>query len=352
MTAGARRALAVAFFAALFAVPRLALADALPAVPPEYLHEKTDGFEFDYHPSVRERVRPLVEDAARARAELEAILGRAVLPRVVVRIGVSVVDLERVLPEGASAGREVTVVGSARLVAFSAEADDAVATRAFREGLAELALGDATNGPLPVWFRVGFVRFFAVPRSLSRSRTAWLGSLTGPSWSLEELDRRLAEDSAAGSLPEAEAVERTSALLGDPGGFHRLIAECARSSSGAVAGTFEEALAAAYRTDAQGWQRRWDAEAQRVRVASWACFAALSFLLGTAVMLAWRRALDRRPVVDEPPPAPRSCPPISVRTVRAVRAFRSSQTKPSPPLAQPDAELPRVSHDGRWHTLH
>jgi hypothetical protein len=126
----------VAFFAALFALPRLALADALPAVPPEYLHEKTDGFEFDYHPSVRERVRPLVEDAARARAELEAILGRAVLPSVVVRIGESVVDLERVLPESASAGREVTVVGQARLVAFSADADDAVATRAFREGLA------------------------------------------------------------------------------------------------------------------------------------------------------------------------------------------------------------------------
>src|SRR5262245_22146069 len=67
----------------------------LPPIPPEYHSQEDAGVVISYHPSTRERVRPLAGHVAAIRAELSAELGLPVLSRVEIRVAAAPSEMAR-----------------------------------------------------------------------------------------------------------------------------------------------------------------------------------------------------------------------------------------------------------------
>ncbi len=320
---------------ALLLAARAAAEAPLPAV---YHTHSRAGFELGYHPSAR-GVRPLIEQAERIRAELVEILGRPLLATVNVRIAVNGADLERIVPAGAPLAREVITDPSQALIAFSVErlgSDDAV-LEAFRRGMAELALAEAGGPGLPRWLRAGFAGQFAEPESLSRSRALWWASMQSELVALDRLDAELGDPPLTGSLAEAEAADVVRWLLRDRGSFQRLVARVHQGRS------FDAALASSYQLDRPALEARWRGDVARHRAFLPILFGGTVLWLAIAAVVVARRLRRKKPAAA-PPPQPR----VQIHVVRAPRKKRELPIA----LHDHDPDVPKVSHNGRWHTLH
>lgn len=317
-----------------------AVAGEVPPTPPEYLSHEEAGLHFGYHPSVRDRVRPLLEQADGVREELRSRIGRPVLASVRVRVAVGAVDLERVLPTEGERSLDVVVDSSSGTLAFSIPEDwsDARAQAALRRGFAELALSEVAVEDCPRWFHAGFVHGFAEPAALPRRWRVWTATMTGGLLPLDEIEARAIANARPDEPALAQATDLVRMLAGKPEEFRALLAHATDSTP------FDEALSRVYRFDSSGLEVRWREELARVRRMSWLGFGALVAGSALACVALWRRSrrrpspLDaaeptRSPDVTDPPPAGE----------RAPRTFL-------PPKGV--SGVPRVSHDGRWHTLH
>ncbi|MBM4359531.1 MAG: hypothetical protein FJ096_15615 [Deltaproteobacteria bacterium] len=319
-----------------------ASAPPVPAdLPPEYLVEQVSGFRFVYHPSVRDRLRPLFTDAPLARAELSSLLGRPVLTGVEVRVAVNRVDLDRVLTSGATEGKDASIDAARATVALCLAADADGARALLRSALAELALHEAAGDRVARWFRIGFVGRFAEPSSFARRRAFWHAAMVEVRPSLAELDARLRLEVRAGDWPEAAAVELVAQLAGSPDAFQRLVT---RLHAGTA---FEPALLEVHALDASALELRLASELRRQR-------AALG--LGLAVLAIWGAVfathvvrVRRRARAEEEARARAALVPV-VR-VATMPSRRRRQERPDP-VEPTDSEVPRVAHDGGWHTLH
>jgi len=250
----------------------------------------------------------------------------------------SAVDLERVVPEGASRGKDAVVDSASSLVAFelrpAPDADRALQT--FRSALAELALAEVFGGRAPTWFRVGFVGGFASASSLARRRALWSVAMKAHPPRLEELDAALRSRTRAGDDAEAQAVELVRMLEASPAAFGRL----------AAAGrTFDEALSDAYRLEPSALEDRLTRELSRHRAASWLSVLVLGFW---AVVAVAHRVRARRRTA---PPSATEEPGRALAEVVDARLTKSKSVRRRS-LEPYEPEVPRVSHDGRWHTLH
>src|SRR5262249_18257305 len=146
--------------------PRVDPAAKLPEVPAEYLPHDGGWIHFAYHPSARKRVRALIADAPRARAELAATLGAEVLTSVEVRLAALTAEMARLAPvelpsyaPGVALANQNAIILSVTSP-LSLEPSDL--DEHFRHELAHLALDDAAHGhPLPRWFHEGFATYAA-----------------------------------------------------------------------------------------------------------------------------------------------------------------------------------------------
>jgi hypothetical protein len=331
--------------AVALATSRSARADevALPTLPPAYLVHEEQGFRFAYHPSTRDEVRALIDAALGIRDELRARLGRPVLELTRVHVAVSAVDLERVVPEGASRGKDAVVDAPSSLVAFELRPAPDVerAVELFRSGLAELALAETFGDRAPAWFRVGFVGGFAEPSSFARRRALFGVAMRSSAPRLDELDAALRTSNRAGDDAEAQAVELVRMLEASPSAFGRLM------TAGAEGRRFEEAFSDAYRLELSALEDRLTRELSRHRAASWLGIAVVAFWLA---VLAVHRGRARRRIAAAS--AKIEAEPVLV--VAEIREAPSSKGKRARRRSvEPyESEVPRVSHDGRWHTLH
>jgi hypothetical protein len=326
--------------------PILGTAPALPPLPPEYLTHEQGGIRFAYHPSARGRVRALIEEAEGVRAELHSILGKPVLGSIEVRVAMGGGDFARVLPQGAPQAA-VAALSELHLVALSLRAGAASASDvrfAFRRGLAYLALDEAAGtDQLPRWLRVGFAISFSEEGELQRAHQLWWAAMQQHLLPIAELDWYLADGTSYDGVAAAQAADFVSFLMARQraGAFVRLMA--------ADAPTFDAALAAAYQEDLPTLESAWRAGIARHRGFVPILVAGTLLWLAVAVLSAWRRrrravarADRRRPVEPAPPPE---------AAVPAEKPRRAPPPLPQrPPL--PDADVPKVSHNGRWHTLH
>jgi hypothetical protein len=335
-----------------FDAPLLGGTPELPPPPPEYLGHEADGIRFRYHPSARERVRPLFEQGGAVRAELSSALGYELLETVEVRVAIGPTDFQRIMPKGAPLGTRVLAVSELNVVLLSLGGDDgARADTAFRHAMAHLALDEvAGRNVLPRWFHEGFAVSFSGEDAMARGRRLWWGAMRQQLAPLDDLDWRLSDDADRAAVALAQSADFVR-FLGDdagPEGMPGLMRELRERQQ------LDTALAAAFMADAPTLQRRW--REQLARRKAFAPVLTGSILLWMVVALAtllrrrWRERRDAGDTRDAQPIAVEAsviAAPSAGRTSKA--GSRPRRTKPAPSR---EPEVPKVSHNGRWHTLH
>ncbi|WP_437966061.1 hypothetical protein WMF04_41590 [Sorangium sp. So ce260] len=333
----------------------------VPPPPPEYHTQDLGWIEFAYHPSTRDRVRPLIARTDAVRAELRALLGpEALVAPVKVRIAASLAELDRLVPGGAAGPATSLSFGALRLAVLSdaprlgVDAPDLES--AFRHALAHLALDEATGGALvPRWFHEGFAVHAAGDGVARRAQRLSVAALRGGLLPLDALDASLPGDGdTAGSLAHAQSADVVRFLVdGERRPLFARALEQVRAGA-PLAG----ALEAAYASTGRELELAWRADvARRYGFVPVLAGSLLAIGLLVAGRLAVRRLRARR---SAPPPPPRR----RLRVVREAAEMRQRPARPSTAQlvatlgarhrgeGDGDADVPKVEHNGQWHTLH
>lgn len=337
---------------------------ALPAPPASHTVHNAAWIRFTYHPSVRARVQPLIDEAPAIRAELSARLGQPVLDHVVVHIGRTPGEMAALAPQGApypkyAAGVAYPQLGLVLLTIAPVHPNSQHDVReVFKHELAHIALNDAVLGrAVPRWFNEGFAVFASGESSLVRWQSLWTATLSDNLLPLARLERGFPSDDVTASVAYAQAVDVVRFLVRreDEQRFAALIARIRDGQ------TFERALEDAYGTNVPSLEFEWREDVAR-RYTFWPVFFSGSMIWAAALgLFAWgwrRRKRQNRETLarwereeaeeDARKRRPETVSP-RVHIVIARSAQRSSEPR-RPTISE--VEIPKVEHDGRWHTLH
>ncbi len=335
-----------------YEAPLLGADSEIPPLPPEYLAEEVSGIRFAYHPSARDRTRALIEAAVGVRSELVAQLGSVVLESMDVRIAVGSADFSRIVPTRSPRGSGVVAFTEQSLLVIglhaSGPSSSGDARLAFRRGMALLALDEVTGAQaLPRWFRIGHALHFSGEGGMARARSLWWASMQQRLVPLVDLDWYLFDRASYQSVAAAEATDFLRFLLeGDRA--HSMSRLCEEVRAGH---SFEQALRTAYQNDASGLEQAWREDIARHRAflpillgstGLWVLVA-----LGLALRRRWQRKASQSIEVAEITPA-RESKRLALRLDQRKRKRGARPPTPEPPTP----EVPKVSHNGRWHTLH
>jgi hypothetical protein len=360
------RAALVAVLAALVLLPTRARATEtltetasirLPALPPSYVQKSLGWLSLAYAPSAHERVQPLVDDADAVKDRLSQELGQPVLDRVDVRIARTADEMAMLAPAELPPPAYASGVAyaSLHLVILSltapvgAEATDL--GEVFRHELAHVALEDAVQGHhIPRWFNEGLAVYESGESRTLRVRTLWDATLSRTVVPLSDLDRDFPSEGLQVGVAYAESADFVRFLLrdGDQVRFAGLIDRARKGEP------FERALSDAYGTDLRKLEFQWRQEIAK-RYSLWPVLFGGSFLWVVAIALAavgWvkkkrhaRAVLARWEREDA----------IAAAAAAAHGASNDGFAPSGPePYGGPAviSVLPKVEHEGDWHTLH
>lgn len=317
----------------------------VPPLPPEYLTEERAGIRFAYHPSARDRVRLLIEDAEPVRAELSEMLGRLVLGEVDVRVARGSSDFERIVPRAGLRGSPVLAFSQIRLLVMSLRASPSTGRdvkAAFRRGMAHLALDEvAGTHALPRWFRLGFALHFDGRDSLARGRALWWASMQDRLIPVVDLDWHLAGGAKPTSVAAAESADYVRFLIeGERSGQLPRLLEAARETD-----RFDEALSRAYQSEAPTLEAAWRRDLAKHKAFLPVLFIGTGLWIALGLVAYGRRRLAERRGSDKGEDRKR----VEVRQIKTKKRKERSR---APTTELPEPEVPKVSHGGRWHTLH
>lgn len=308
-----------------------------PDVPTEYFVEEHAGFRIAYHPAARERVREVVPLLAPLREELSAALGVPVLEQVELRVAALAIEVPRLAPAHALAlpvrggisfperGLIVVSLGNGSQPGSDLEA-------AIRHHLVHLGLeGAAPDADIPAWFAEGFAAHFASDGGMAQLTQLELATLSGDPPSL-------------GELAAAGPNDRSRALAAD---FIRFTSQESARMPAVFNGLrrglpFDQALEDAFAADASTIERSW----RRDTLRRYGVYPLIALLLALSLCALLVRHLRRRRRLRKPSTA------RHVLRLRSRLRARRQETKLRIPIHIADHELPRVEHDGDWHTLH
>jgi len=350
--------------------PKAEDARAAPPLPSTYNVDPLEGdFVVAYHPSARERVRAVKAQLLATRAALSAALGRDVLARAELRVAAVPDEMHTLGPtEDVPSYAPAIVFSRQHLVVASLastrslEPHDLGAVLA--HALAHLALDEALDGrPVPVWFHEGFAAHTAGDAAAARAQALVLASLRKRLVPLGDLETSFPADAPETSLAYAEATDLVRFLSDKPrrAAFAALV-ERVRGGEG-----FDRALEGAYETDLGSLEGAWRKDLARryaflpvflIGVLIWALVA------GVALLRRARRA--PKPSVAAPRKAARvdtAAAPSSASSrlarataraaaVRGARARAAGRIEGMGESMAADPDVPKVEHDGQWHTLH
>ncbi|HHH26960.1 MAG TPA: hypothetical protein ENK57_01235 [Polyangiaceae bacterium] len=330
--------------------PLLVAPSDVPALPPEYLTDERAGIRFAYHPSARDRVRLLIEEAEPIRAELSELLGQVVLADLDVRVARGSSDFERIVPSGSRRGSAVLAFSQLRLLVMSLRASPSTGRdvkAAFRRGLAHLALDEVVGDhPLPHWFRLGFALHVDGRDSLSRGRALWWASMQRQLIPVVDLDWHLADGEQPDSVAAAEAADYVRFLItGEREGQLPRLLEAVRETE-----RFDEALARAYQSSASALESTWRRDVAKHKGFLPVLLTGTGLWVALGLLAYGRRRLGKRPEAETEEDKRRRR--VVVRSVETDKRARRSERSRTPTTELPEPEVPKVSHDGRWHTLH
>jgi hypothetical protein len=322
---------------------------ALPPVPASYEVQQLGWWTIAYPAAVRDRIAPLVEKADGWKAQLSSDFGEEVLTRPIeVRVGRTWDDLTTLVPH--ELGVLPYAVGEAytplRLVVVSltepSGGEPADLETVFHHELSHVALADAIGGRhVPRWFDEGLAIYESGEHPIRRMKELWDATLFRQLLPLADLDRHFPDHPGEVNIAYAESADVVRFLLRgkDQLRFVRLID---RLRTGAP---FDRALSDAYGTDVRRLEYEWrEACAKRNTFAPMLASGSFVWVLafGALVLGYRRRRQDAQATL--------------ARWEREERAeARVVRVDDESPFGDPStvrAELPKVEHDGDWHTLH
>lgn len=338
------------------------LGDArLPPIPSEYRVDVRGGLRVAYHPTLHDAAGRALRALEDSRARLSSRVGQRVLERVELRLGRTPEELVALAPRTSppAPGADVAVYASARVIALSAQAGasgDELDARV-RHAAAHVALLDAVDGrPLPRWLDEGFAIESAGDRRVARALTLVRAQLDGGTMPLAQLES-FADEPGNVALADAEVADFVRSLSSGDGrddGRARFTALLGRLRAGEP---FAQALSITYDADLATLEARWRDGLSRRYLLLPATYGALT-LIGVAggAFLALRLRRRRREaalaradrltaeaLAALVPDAPRGKPPklIVVDEGRGHVVYLVS-SRP----------VPKITHDGKTHTLH
>jgi hypothetical protein len=368
-------------------------------LPEDFARLDAGWLQLEYHPSVSPQARQLAAGAESARDALRTLLGRPVLDRVVVRLARTPGEMESLAPGGARLPKYAAGVAFSELgLVLLSEAPRYPGERhdlgeIFRHELAHVALHDAVDRrSVPRWFNEGVAVYASGEGEMHRVQTLWTATVSGNLIPLAELERGFPSGSERASVAYAQAADFVRFLLAR-GEEHRFRALVERLAAGAP---FERALADSYQSDAFSLEREWQKSLAR-RYTFWPILLGGSSLwvVGAGLVVVGyvrRRGRARRKLAawareEAAEDARRELARAVLRQVGPVRVIVSSGAllaqgqdagepeffltprEPGEPALQqpgvggplptprsvplpPVPSVPKVEHDGGWHTLH
>jgi hypothetical protein len=330
---------------ALFDVPRK------PPIPVSFLSHDGGWIEFQYPPSARDRVAGIIAQADELRAELTEALGQTPLEGVEVRVARGTEEMSTLSPSGSAPLPQQTsiVYPQLRLIVLSLSAADPVdLASAFRLELARLALGQAVGGrSLPRWFNEGFAARFSREGEWARGWQLYRAVLRRRTHSTVELDRAFEKD-AQKELAQAEATDFLSFLL-KPEKTAKFATAIERLRQG---DDVASALGAGYASDISVLEREWrnqlGRQATLMTILAGVGLPALGLLVFALVRAARRRRLAALRTKTRKPLRAKAA--LDAPRVHIVLSRREERVEPA--LLAPEPEVPKVEHEGQWHTLH
>jgi hypothetical protein len=342
----------------------------LPRPPSGFNSYSGDWIRFSYPPGLRERVQPLIDSADRVRSELGARLGQHVLDHVIVYVARTPGEMASLAPEGApfpryASGVAYPEIGLVLITVSPVYPNDRHELgEIFQHELAHLALDEAVRGgPLPRWFNEGFAVFASGESSFPRLNTLWLATLGDDLLKLNELERTFPADPSTASIAYAEAADIVRFLVRrqDQHRFSRMI-EMLRAGR-----PFAVALEHAYGIDPTQLEYEWRDDVSK-RYTFWpVLFSGSVVWFGALGLFVWgyrrrrrqhhkvlRRWEQEEALEAQRERAARQLPLVAPNgPVHIVFSTRPPPRPVAPPVAPPsEVEIPKIEHDGRWHTLH
>ncbi len=323
----------------------------LPALPASYEIQQLGWWTLEYPATLRDRVAPLVEKADAWKAQFVADFGQDVLSRPIqVRVGRTWEDMAALVP------RELGVlpyaVGEAytpnvRLVTLSlTEPTGGSSTdleTVFHHELSHVALSDAVAGHhVPRWFDEGLAIYESGEHPVQRMKELWDATLFRQLLPLGELDRRFPEHQGQVNIAYAESADVVRFLLHGQDKL-RFVSLIERVRAGA---RFDRALEDAYDTDVRKLEYQWrEVCAKRNTFAPMLASGSFVWVLafGALVLGYRRRKRDAQATLER-----------WEREERLEAARAASPTEDDGAFADPSRMpgLPKIEHDGGWHTLH
>jgi hypothetical protein len=346
----------------------------MPGVPAGFNTYDGGWIKFVYHPSIRERVQPLIADAAATRTALTEWVGQPVLSEVRVVVARTPGEMAALAPPNApypdyAAGVAYPEIGLVLLTIMPVHpGSQQDLGEVFRHELAHVALEDAVNGrPIPRWFNEGFAVLASGETSFPRMRALFSATISDNLLSLGQLERSFPMQEWEAEIAYAEAADVVRFLVRREE-KHRFRGLISRLRDGE---TMDSALLNSYGAETATLENEWRDEVARRYTFYPVLFSGSVIWAGTLGLFAlgWRKkrrkaeatlarwekeeaAEDeaRRHVIlrADPSVAPR---------VHIVLARSQTDDGPAaipPPALQrlPEIEVPKVEHDGQWHTLH
>ena len=236
----------------------------------------------------------------------------------------------------------------------------------FRHELSHVALGDAIGDAsrVPHWFNEGLAVHLSGESSLLRLKTLSTATLAGRLMPLSRLEHGFPSEATAADLAYAQAADVVRFLLRqeDRERFPALI-ERVRSGQ-----SFSTALRDAYGMDLTTLEHEWREDVAKRYSFLPVFFSGSLVWMGVLVLFAlgFRRRQQQSKKTLEQWALEEAYADLKAKSSDAVSAIPrmrivlpghdapAPESRDLPPLRPrpPDADVPRVQHDGRWHTLH
>lgn len=351
---------------------------SVPDLPPDF--ETRDGgwIRFAFPSSDRAKVQGIIHDADDVRGSLSSELGADVLGRVEVRVARTPTEMAALSPPDMPPPRYAAAVAYARmrLVVLSMEAPQSAElpdlAQSFRHELAHVALYDATAGrAVPRWFNEGYAIHASGESSLLRARTLWSATLSKRLLPLSDIERGFPTDGDQAAIAYAESADFLRFLLRrqDRGRFRRMVGRVASGQP------FEGALRDAYSSNLRGLEYEWreQLDERYSYVPVFLGGGMLWLLVFVVVGVGWYRRRRRHKVTlqrwaqEEAMAEARQSIGADVLRIKLIPRPRApisvlsnaggteALPVPPPPVSRRvlgTTDVPKIEHDGRWHTLH
>ena len=333
-----------------------------PPKHPNYLEQTEAGISFVYHPSAHERLRAAIPTVLQTRARLRAALGQDVLQTLEIRIAAVPDELKTLGPTEDIADYAPAIAFSRhRLILTSLGSPRSLGQNdlslALAHALAHMALDEMVHDrPIPLWLHEGFAAHIGGDPHSTRAQRMVMTALREHLMSIADMNARFPIDAPESSAAYAHAADLTRFLLEKPH-QKQFLDTLGKIGNGQ---DFDGAFEAAYGARLTTFEPVWQTQMAR-RYAFLPAFLSALGLWGLCMAAIYlRRYVQRRKVRPEQPlreevRAPMDAEHISALEMAVARAERLPVRERGESTGAPiilETEVPKVEHEGDWHTLH